>query len=1197
MRGRLPHLVLVLTLVASAASLAEARPVRILQEDRDGLVLAFSAPVPEFRPEPRQPGRVIPVVPGSEILDETGLPRLPYARVLIGVPEGRQPHLAAVRAPATRLRGRTPAVTVRPVFGFTEEEGWEPPPSPPLPAGAFPKRPAEVAWTGWLRDVQVAEIRFYPVRCAGETGDLIHHPEIEARIDFVEKPERDAAADRRMAARESAGRSPFRRLQRRALLNSGSILAIPEESPASTAPPAADLEATAMGGSTPDPLKIAVDHEGLYKITPADLSLLGLDPLSVDPRDFRLEFLGASLPVEVAGESDGVFDPNDYLVFFGRGASGRFTRENVYWLHFDGSPSRVTTRDGTLGAPAPTPASFETTVHREEDHIYTQITPAAATDKWWWKLQIAGGVSGDVSYAVGLPNLDPAVHTAAVRVNLQGRTSISSINPDHHTRIFLNGVEIDDQTWDGQVPFTHDVSVSSSLLASGSNTVRILMVGDTGAFADHVYVNYIEIDYRRTYQVDADALLADGEGTGDLRFALPGFTTPDPILYDATDPNDLTRITVPAGQITGSGPYTLEFQDSLTADRLYAAATPAGLEAPVSVVQDVPSALRSTSNGADYIAIVPSDPAFAAALQPLLSLRTAQGYRVLMATTEDIYDEFNFGIFDPSAIEAFADYAYANYVAPPPLFLLLAGDAHIDYLDNFGSGLPQYVPAKLIEAPGFGETPSDNEYATTAGADSLPELYSGRLPARSAAELTAVVDDLLAYENSPPVSQLNAQSLFVADDDDVSFEATLSSFASLIPPSMAANEIYLSQLGGPSATRAAIRAGVDAGALLTTYLGHGSATQWAQECIWGSTGSTCLANDPNTLLPTGNTSLFVALNCINGYFTDLAAAGSGHVDFSLAEAMVRVPNRGAIAMWAPAALGTLADYSSIGDWLFRGIFLERDRVIGSAVVNATIAAITQPFSPASIWNIRNLTLFGDPATNLALDSDGDGLTDLEEEAAGMNPLDGDSDDDGLLDGLEGDFAGDSDLDGVINGLDPDADDDGLFDGTEMGVTVAPPGTNMSAGYFVPDADPNTVTDPLDPDSDGGGVADGAEDRNFNGALDGGETDPTAGHGGDDPVCGSALPELANLTIAASGDDIHLAWDGIVGTHPCALYRVYAADDLPAPKNSFAPFHALAVVSTPGYTHAGAAVDGMDHDYLVLAFDPVNGEGPLGHYGR
>ena len=38
---------------------------------------------------------------------------------------------------------------------------------------------------------------------------------------------------------------------------------------------------------------------------------------------------------------------------------------------------------------------------------------------------------------------------------------------------------------------------------------------------------------------------------------------------------------------------------------------------------------------------------------------------------------------------------------------------------------------------------------------------------------------------------------------------------------------------------------------------------------------------------------------------------------------------------------------------------------------------------------------------------------------------------------------------------------------------------------------------MDADTDDGGVADGNEDINHDGALDPGETDPTAGHGADD----------------------------------------------------------------------------------------------------
>jgi len=51
-----------------------------------------------------------------------------------------------------------------------------------------------------------------------------------------------------------------------------------------------------------------------------------------------------------------------------------------------------------------------------------------------------------------------------------------------------------------------------------------------------------------------------------------------------------------------------------------------------------------------------------------------------------------------------------------------------------------------------------------------------------------------------------------------------------------------------------------------------------------------------------------------------------------------------------------------------------------------------------------------------------------------DPLDSDSDDDGVPDGEDG--TSDSDGDGLPNCLDPDSDNDGIRDGTEMGYTLS-----------------------------------------------------------------------------------------------------------------------------------------------------------------
>jgi subtilisin family serine protease len=123
------------------------------------------------------------------------------------------------------------------------------------------------------------------------------------------------------------------------------------------------------------------------------------------------------------------------------------------------------------------------------------------------------------------------------------------------------------------------------------------------------------------------------------------------------------------------------------------------------------------------------------------------------------------------------------------------------------------------------------------------------------------------------------------------------------------------------------------------------------------------------------------------------------------------------------------------------------------------------------------------------DSDGDGLPDMLEDSYCTDPNDADTDDDGILDGVE-----DANQNGLVdtNETDPcniDTDGDGIQDGTELGYTDADIGSDTDEGVFQPDLDPSTTTDPLDEDTDGDGLSDGEEDTNHNGRVDPGETNP------------------------------------------------------------------------------------------------------------
>ena len=176
---------------------------------------------------------------------------------------------------------------------------------------------------------------------------------------------------------------------------------------------------------------------------------------------------------------------------------------------------------------------------------------------------------------------------------------------------------------------------------------------------------------------------------------------------------------------------------------------------------------------------------------------------------------------------------------------------------------------------------------------------------------------------------------------------------------------------------------------------------------------------------------------------------------------------------------------------------------------------------------------------LVSDTDGDGLPDGEEIAIGTNPLDADSDNDGMTDGWEvgnalnpmaDDSAEDPDSDGMANldeyragtdPNDPDTDHDGLSDLQECVLGTDPLLPDTDGDGLADAEEIDAGTDPLSPDTDGDGLTDGWEHDNGLDPLSASGDDGT-----DGDLDGDGLSNLLEQALGTNPSNADTDGDGL-----------------------------------------------------------------------
>jgi len=310
-----------------------------------------------------------------------------------------------------------------------------------------------------------------------------------------------------------------------------------------------------------------------------------------------------------------------------------------------------------------------------------------------------------------------------------------------------------------------------------------------------------------------------------------------------------------------------------------------GLLAPASVVTNNPSALGTTGNSADAVIISSSSTDMLTVAQNWGTYRrSAAGgsYNVKVVDIDDIYDEFNYGIPSPAALRAFLTYANASWQTKPR-YILLLGDATVDPRNYEGFGAFNEVPSRGVDFYD-GESVSD-EALTDFDGDGLVEVPIGRIPMRTGAQLTTVLNKVTAYET--PAQQSFSRGALFAYDQNIGWDfATMSQLLrSELPASMPADMIQRMTDGS---SLQALNTSLTSGKFAVNYAGHGSSG------VWGYSPPYFLTLADAAALNGQSSSVYTMLTCLNGYFV------RQNFD-SLSEALLKVQNGGAVATWASTA--------------------------------------------------------------------------------------------------------------------------------------------------------------------------------------------------------------------------------------------------------------------------------------------------------
>ncbi|MBL0328420.1 MAG: type IX secretion system sortase PorU [Bacteroidetes bacterium] len=749
--------------------------------------------------------------------------------------------------------------------------------------------------------------------------------------------------------------------------------------------------------------KIGLIKDGIYKLSYSFFQDLGIDLTTLNPQDIRIYGNGGGMLSElnsvarkddlvenaifVQGEGDGVFDPSDYVLFYGKGpntwnynAAGcpkfshtlnLYSDSAYYFVTVDLGAGKRIQAQASSGA---TPTNLVTSFDDYDFHESDNINFIKSGRNWYGEFfdNIA-----TYNFSFNFPNIDMgSPTTVSTRIASRSLTTTASYSVVSQT----GSVNIPIGSTPGD-SYSDYAIVGSGCFSFNPNNASVLVSVTKLTSSAVAWLDCIDVNARRQLTMSGDQMaFRDGQSVGSGNISQYTITSSLPVqIWDVTEPTNAFL------QNTSSVGSTYQFV--LPSDSLKQFVAHNGLSYLTPKISGTVANqdLHALSNK-DYIIIAHPD-FYSDATQLAAFHETFDTLSTVVVTPQQIYNEFSSGAQDICALRDFVKMFYdrATVANELPQYLLMYGDGSYDNKKRFSNNtnfIPTYQSNNsTILTQSY---VSDDFYGLLDDAEGLwsstdaVDIGIGRFPVKNIAESNVVLKKVIDYNKtgfSPSVVNNGCANLsndspfgdwrnivcFVGDDEDGGLHQIDANRLAIMVDTAAndynVDKIFLDaypQESTPGGSRyptvaEAINKRIEKGCLIWNYTGHGGEVGLSHERVvevaqingW---------NNYNKL------PLFVTATCEFSRFDDPDRTSAG-------EYVLLNSEGGGIALFTTVRLVFASGNFIVNRDLYEQAFTPMASGKMPRLGDLYYHVKTEP--GGNSVNSRNFTLLGDPALTLA----------------------------------------------------------------------------------------------------------------------------------------------------------------------------------------------------------------------------------------